>query len=77
MICDFNAVHLRHMVYQDLAELKPSLASGFQAVLDYNGDDIQRDLDLTFEICKHAFGQSVKHCLVPNGDKIPVTMENR
>ncbi|XP_030385071.1 probable E3 ubiquitin-protein ligase HERC4 isoform X2 [Scaptodrosophila lebanonensis] len=61
----------------DLRELSPSLANSMQSLLDYDGDDFKETFDLTFEISRDVYGESETKCLKPNGDKIPVTKENR
>ncbi|XP_023035510.2 probable E3 ubiquitin-protein ligase HERC4 [Drosophila willistoni] len=61
----------------DLHELLPSEAKSLKAILDYTGDDFKETFDLTFELSKDVFGQSITKPLIPNGHEIAVTLENR
>ncbi|KAH8327387.1 hypothetical protein KR074_004920 [Drosophila pseudoananassae] len=61
----------------DLRQLSPPEANSMQSLLDYEGDDFKEVFDLTFEISRDVFGESEMKCLKPNGNEIPVTLENR
>ncbi|EDW83039.2 uncharacterized protein Dwil_GK22640 [Drosophila willistoni] len=54
----------------DLHELLPSEAKSLKAILDYTGDDFKETFDLTFELSKDVFGQSITKPLIPNGHEI-------
>ncbi|KAH8259636.1 hypothetical protein KR026_008191 [Drosophila bipectinata] len=61
----------------DLRQLSPPEANSMQSILDYEGDDFKEVFDLTFEISRDVFGESEMKCLKPNGNEMPVTLENR
>jgi ubiquitin-protein ligase E3 A len=62
---------------EDLAELNPGLYRGMKQLLDYNGENFQEDMDITFQITTNYFGTLETHDLKPGGSEIPVTLENR
>lgn len=56
----------------DLRLIWPELTQGLQAILDFTGTDFEDTLGLSFS--------SIDSCpdpLIPNGDEVPVTLENR
>ena len=61
----------------DLIELQPSLGNSMKSILEYEGEDFEGDLNLNFEINREHFGESVNINLIEDGDKQPVTLENR
>ena len=61
----------------DLIELHPSLGNSMRSILAYDGEDLEGDLNLTFEINQEHFGECVNINLIEEGDKQPVTKENR
>lgn len=66
----------REEVYlEDLAILRPQLAKGLQALLDYTGD--VADFCRTFVGTYESFGEVIEIPLVEGGEYIPVTSENR
>ena len=56
--------------------LSPSVAKSLDSLLKYDGDDFEATFDLTFEVTRQRFDQTVTVDLLPNGSKIPVTKEN-
>ncbi|KAJ3079025.1 putative E3 ubiquitin-protein ligase, partial [Quaeritorhiza haematococci] len=62
---------------EDLKVLRPLFGRGLQALLDYDGDDVESVFSVNFVAEYEAFGEIVRVPLVPNGDKIPVTRDNR
>jgi hypothetical protein len=46
----------------DLRDAQPSLAKGLQALLDYEGDDVESVFCHTFEV-EYVFFDSVRFCL--------------
>ncbi|KAF5305408.1 hypothetical protein FQR65_LT07734 [Abscondita terminalis] len=61
----------------DLKELSPTLANSLKSLLDYEGPDFEDVFGINFEISRDTFGEQVVIPLKPNGDKIPVTQENK
>ncbi|KAJ6244478.1 hypothetical protein M0813_21063 [Anaeramoeba flamelloides] len=62
---------------EDLIDYKPKLRKGLQQLLDFEGN-VEETFVLTFQIVyKNVFGENVFVNLKKNGDKIPVTNENR
>jgi len=60
----------------DLAALQPDLASGLQALLDYDGD-VAAVFGQTFEITAERFGENFSVELVEGGESIVVDNSNR
>ncbi|CRG90323.1 E3 ubiquitin-protein ligase HECTD2 [Talaromyces islandicus] len=60
----------------DLAEYRPTLAKGLQALLDYDGD-VQETFCYDFVARVDRYGQHVETPLCPGGEKRPVTNSNR
>ena len=56
--------------------LSPSVARSLDALLKYDGDDFESVFNLTFEITRQRFDQTIIVELIPNGSSIPVTKEN-
>jgi E3 ubiquitin-protein ligase HECTD2 len=61
---------------EDLAEYRPTLAKGLQALLDYDGD-VQETFCYDFVARVDRYGQHVETPLYPGGEKRPVTNSNR
>ncbi|QIW97315.1 hypothetical protein AMS68_002833 [Peltaster fructicola] len=60
----------------DLAEYKPSLASGLQQLLDFDGD-VESTYCWSFVTPVDKFGTITEVPLMPGGENIPVTNTNR
>jgi hypothetical protein len=71
-----NAVLLQMSCFADLALLYPSLHSGLQELLDYDGD-VEATFCRSFEVEYEAFGTTQKVRLLPGGSNMPVTSQNR
>ena len=56
--------------------LSPSVAKSLDTILKYEGDDFETVFDLTFEVTRQRYDQTVNVDLIPNGSKIPVTKDN-
>ncbi|XP_041363097.1 probable E3 ubiquitin-protein ligase HERC4 [Gigantopelta aegis] len=67
----------RKVTLDDLKELLPSVGRSLQHVLDYEGDDIEAVLGITFEISVDVFGELKTRELCPDGAKKAVTKENK
>ncbi|XP_037043609.1 probable E3 ubiquitin-protein ligase HERC4 isoform X1 [Bradysia coprophila] len=61
----------------DLRDLSPVLANSMQSILDYQESDMESVFGLHFEITREIFGETQQVLLRPNGDKIPVTQDNK
>ncbi|KAL7750380.1 putative E3 ubiquitin-protein ligase [Sorochytrium milnesiophthora] len=61
----------------DLAIMRPSLAQGLQALLDYPGDDVEEVFCRDFVGEYESFGQLVQVPLIENGKNTPVTKANK
>ncbi|XP_018331399.1 probable E3 ubiquitin-protein ligase HERC4 [Agrilus planipennis] len=61
----------------DLKGLSPTMANSLKSLLDYEEPDVQEVFGLNFEITREIFGHHVTVPLKPNGEKIPVTQENK
>ena len=55
--------------------LSPSVARSLDSILKYEGDEFESVFDLTFEVTRQRFDQTVTVDLIPNGSKIQVTKE--
>jgi E3 ubiquitin-protein ligase HECTD2 len=62
---------------EDLKALHPALGRGLQQLLDYDADDVETLFCRDFVAEYEAWGEKVRVPLIPNGDKIPVTKENK
>ncbi|XP_071946832.1 probable E3 ubiquitin-protein ligase HECTD2 [Antedon mediterranea] len=62
--------------FNDFQHVKPDLAHGLKELLEYDGN-VEDDLCMTFEISLPCYGSVKTTNLKPNGDKIPVTNDNR
>lgn len=61
---------------EDLAEFRPSLASGLRQLLDFEGD-VENTFCRDFVAEVDRYGQKVQIPLCPDGEKKPVTNANR
>ena len=68
---------LMNYTLEDLAEFRPSLASGLRALLDYTGDDVEAAFALDFVATLDRYGSIETVPLIPNGEDTPVTTSNR
>merc|ERR1711916_301285 len=62
--------------FADLCEAAQDLGRGLQALLDYDGD-VEHTFFRSFVAEVQAFGETKEHPLVPGGEGIAVTNENR
>ncbi|KAK3233412.1 hypothetical protein CYMTET_56286, partial [Cymbomonas tetramitiformis] len=62
--------------FEDLKEADPETARGLEQLLAYEGD-VENDICRTFEVEYDYFGQRRTHPLVPGGEHVAVTEENR
>lgn len=60
----------------DLAEIRPRLASGLRQLLEYGGN-VEDTFSLDFTISLDRYGTSVQVPLIPDGADQPVTNRNR
>ncbi|KAG0367373.1 putative E3 ubiquitin-protein ligase [Gamsiella multidivaricata] len=65
------------VVLEDLATFRPDLAKGFNQLLEYDGDDVEDVFCLTFVGAYEAYGESIEVPLIPNGENISVTSQNK
>ena len=56
--------------------LSPSVAKSLDTLLKYENDDFEQVFDLTFEITRQRFDQTINVELIPNGSKTQVNREN-
>ena len=61
----------------DLQELDPAFYRSVQYLKEYSEPDFQEHFSLTFVGNIQAFGESMEVPLIPNGENIPVTFENK
>lgn len=63
--------------FRDLADANPVLHQSLKELLDYEGS-VEEDMMITFQISQtDLFGNALMYDLRENGDKIPVTNDNR
>ncbi|CDQ91137.1 unnamed protein product [Oncorhynchus mykiss] len=63
--------------YLDLADSHPVQYQSLKELLDYEGD-VEEDMMITFQISQtDLFGDPITYDLKENGDKIPVSADNR
>uniref|UniRef100_A0A8C2X951 Ubiquitin-protein ligase E3A n=1 Tax=Cyclopterus lumpus TaxID=8103 RepID=A0A8C2X951_CYCLU len=63
--------------FRDLADANPVLFQSLKELLEYDGN-VEEDMMITFQISQtDLFGNPLMYDLRENGDKIPVTNENR
>uniref|UniRef100_A0A8C3KRH4 HECT-type E3 ubiquitin transferase n=1 Tax=Calidris pygmaea TaxID=425635 RepID=A0A8C3KRH4_9CHAR len=75
--CDHNAlVGICDVTLDDLIQIMPELAHGLSELLSYEGN-VEEDFYSTFQVFQEEFGVIKSYNLKPNGDKIPVTNQNR
>lgn len=65
------------IILGDLKSLSPTMANSLQSLLDYSENDMEEVFCLFFNIDRDIYGETVTVPLKPNGDKIPVTAENK
>ena len=61
----------------DFVELHPSLGNSMKSILHFDGENFEETFGLTFEITQDDFGELVNINLTEEGDKQPVTLQNR
>lgn len=71
-----NFLTQRTPTLQDMYGLSPSVARSLETMLKYEGDDFETVFDLTFEITRQRFDQTITVELIPNGANTAVTKEN-
>nr|XP_034994050.1 probable E3 ubiquitin-protein ligase HECTD2 isoform X1 [Zootoca vivipara] len=75
--CDQNApVGIGSVTIDDLCRVMPELAHGLNELLSYEGN-VEEDFYSTFQVFQEEFGVIKCYNLKPDGDKIPVTNQNR
>ncbi|TPX68906.1 hypothetical protein SpCBS45565_g02871 [Spizellomyces sp. 'palustris'] len=62
---------------EDLKKLRPALGRGLEQLLSYDDDDVETVFCRDFVAEYEAFGEVKQVPLVPNGDRIPVTKDNK
>jgi len=62
---------------EDLKSVNLTLYTGLKHVVEYNGKNIEEDYGLVFQITYDYFETKETYDLLPNGQDIPVTNENR
>ncbi|KAF2238313.1 HECT-domain-containing protein [Viridothelium virens] len=72
-----NRAPLITYTLEDLAEYRPALASGLQALLDYPGTDVESTFALDFVATLDRYGSPETISLIPHGASTPVTHANR
>lgn len=64
--------------FYDLADWSPTLFKSLQAMLDYQGQDMEEVFEQTFKISySNVFGELVEHELVPHGSEVLVGQHNK
>ncbi|XP_071604828.1 probable E3 ubiquitin-protein ligase HECTD2 isoform X2 [Heliangelus exortis] len=75
--CNHNTlVGICDVTLDDLFQIMPELAHGLSELLSYEGN-VEEDFYSTFQVFQEEFGVIKSYNLKPNGDKIPVTNQNR
>ncbi|XP_030060680.1 putative E3 ubiquitin-protein ligase HECTD2 [Microcaecilia unicolor] len=75
--CDRNTpVGITTVTLDDLYQIMPELAHGLSELLSYEGN-VEEDFYSSFQVFQEEFGVIKSYNLKPNGDKIPVTNQNR
>uniref|UniRef100_A0A8C4P5N5 HECT-type E3 ubiquitin transferase n=1 Tax=Dromaius novaehollandiae TaxID=8790 RepID=A0A8C4P5N5_DRONO len=75
--CDHNTlVGICDVALEDLVQIMPELAHGLTELLAYEGN-VEEDFYSTFQVFQEEFGVIKSYNLKANGDKIPVTNQNR
>ncbi|XP_062832249.1 probable E3 ubiquitin-protein ligase HECTD2 isoform X2 [Anolis carolinensis] len=75
--CDQSTpVGISSVTIDDLCQVMPELAHGLNELLSYEGN-VEEDFYSTFQVFQEEFGVIKCYNLKPNGDKIPVTNQNR
>ncbi|KAH8411191.1 hypothetical protein KR222_010053, partial [Zaprionus bogoriensis] len=64
--------------FYDLSDWSPTLYKSLQAMLDYQGQDMEEVFEQTFKISySDVFGELVEHELVPHGSEVLVGQHNK
>ncbi|XP_042312596.1 probable E3 ubiquitin-protein ligase HECTD2 isoform X4 [Sceloporus undulatus] len=75
--CDQSTpVGISSVTIEDLFQVMPELAHGLNELLSYEGN-VEEDFYSTFQVFQEEFGVIKCYNLKSNGDKIPVTNQNR
>ena len=64
-----------HLGLEDMVD--EEVKNGLQALLDYNGDDVEDVFCLNFEVTWTSLGMEKRVELKPGGTQIPVTLSNK
>ena len=62
---------------EDLREIHPRLARGFDQLMEYENDDIEDVFCLNFVATYSEYDKPIQVPLIPNGENISVNMSNR
>ncbi|CAO1423964.1 unnamed protein product [Diamesa serratosioi] len=66
------------MSFIDLKEWNPVLFNSLYSMIQYQDNDFEETFEQTFEIgYQDVFGETLKHCLKENGDKIKVNQHTK
>jgi ubiquitin-protein ligase E3 A len=65
------------VVFDDFVQAFPQLGEGLQQLLHWDEGDVEDIFQRSFEISYQHLGQIKSKSLIPNGENIPVTNENR
>ncbi|KAK3696531.1 hypothetical protein QZH41_015897 [Actinostola sp. cb2023] len=62
---------------EDFRTFQPSVARNLQSLLDYPGDEVEDTFELNFQIIREKYGAIEKIDLIPDGERVSVTADNR
>lgn len=63
--------------FDDLAEFSPCIAQSIKYMMDYSKDDLDKVLSCTFSVDVESYGEISTVELIPGGESILVTQENK
>lgn len=61
----------------DFEQYDPQVGKSLRAILDYDKEDFEEIMGLTFTVDYESFGHKLSKNLIENGDTIPVTLANK
>ncbi|XP_047145857.1 probable E3 ubiquitin-protein ligase HERC4 isoform X1 [Hydra vulgaris] len=76
-LCLYKKLLKKKINLDDFRGIQHEVAKNLQYLLDYDGDDFKDVFEMNFQIIEESFGELIKVNLVPHGESIPITIDNR
>lgn len=73
----YNKLLKRPIALEDFRTFQPSVARSLQNLLDYQEEEVETAFSLTFQINEEYYGMVTSVNLIPDGEQVAVTAQNR